>query len=295
MKIAILGAAWFVGRSLVSYFKWDHEIFAFTRSSHEKMEWVEYVFWENHNPTNFSKKIDICIDCVSDVDFTKSESELIDNNVTILKHTKEFLRQIQCLHYIYISSSSVYMGKDWFLSEEELIHFEDLRNSYARSKYLAEEYIRKNLIDERKITLLRPRAIYGEGDTTLIPKILWASFLSYLIFPWNKESFTSITNIENLLLAIKTVIEKQTDWYALYNVSDENPIRYNDLYTKITSKYRLPGIISLPSGIVKLLKSIFPNKWEYIEDTFSKNKRLDISKIKALWYNPTKDINSFLS
>lgn len=294
MRIAILGALWFVGRNIVRYFKNNNEIFAFVRRIGDYEEWVEYIFWDNSYEPNFCEKIDVCIDCVSDVDFTKNDTYLMGNNVWILKQTKKFLEDTSCEHYIYISSSSVYMGKDGILDEADWIDINNLRNSYARSKYFAEEYIRNNF-KKWKITILRPRAIYGDDDTTLLPKLLSLHFFSYLIFPWNQNIFTSVTHIENLLHALDTVINKQTGPYGLYNVSDEKQVSYKDLYTKLVLKYGFSRSISLPGFIIFVLKYILPNKWRYIEDTFSRNKQLDISKIKTLWYNPKRDLDSFLS
>ena len=295
MKIAILWSTGFIGKYLVQYFSHMHHIVAFWRKNSPFLPEVEYEKWDLHFQYSWDSLFDLCIDCACDTDYEKSNGELLRNNVDSLQHIHIFLEKAQCSRYIYISSSSVYMWESGILTEGININTGNLINSYALSKYLAEEYIRWNISQTIPSIILRPRAIYGEGDTTLFPRIISQSVFSYLLLPGDGCSRTSILSIENLAHGIETILDfTPATSYEILNIADESDFSYAEIYSWISEKYGFSWYIRIPRYLFFFLIKISRNKWSYILDNCYKDKILNISKIRKLWYNPKWNIESFL-
>lgn len=294
MKIAILWSSGFIGRYITENLKREYDIIAFWRADSPFDSDIEYYTWDIRQENPYNLAFDICIDLAADVDYEKDQKNLFANNVDSMKYICEFLENSRCSHMIYISSSSVYMGKSGIIDERVQISIDDLKNSYALSKYLAEVSLLDGISERIKLSILRPRAVYGEGDTTLLPQILKHHILGNLILPWDGKVMTSMTSIENLTEAIRIIIHKQISRSEIFNVADEWEIAYEVMYRNLCVKYRFRWILYTPVFILRILILFSSNKWSYIYDTFTRNKVLNISKIRKLWYNPKWNIESFL-
>jgi nucleoside-diphosphate-sugar epimerase len=97
--------------------------------------------------------------------------------------------------------------------EEQILLF------YPRSKNMAER-VCEEYHDKLNIVILRPRFIWGYGDTVVLPEILAAS-RSFLGFSWigGAEYLTSICNISNIVYAMILAADKGTPGEA-YFISD---------------------------------------------------------------------------
>lgn len=74
--------------------------------------------------------------------------------------------------FVFISSISVYGIKDFLGQNEDELNYDDnTGNHYARYKIKAEKWIKQN-IPENHFVIIRPAAIWGKGDTTLIPRVV---------------------------------------------------------------------------------------------------------------------------
>lgn len=284
MKIAITGSTWFVGAHLVDFFKCEHEVTAFNRKIEKKCWNVEYILWDIQNPCPIDTYFDVFIHAAADTWYKKKKEEMFLQNVTNTKNVVDFVNTVKCGHFIYISSSSVYQGHSWILSEEMILSEGSIKNSYSLTKYLAEVSIKKRLHRNIKLSILRPRAIYGEWDRTLLPNILQHSIGRYLFMLGDGRYITSITHIYNLIQAIDIVIRKQVKYSEIFNIADSSTIKYRDIYEALLQKYHFLWIFHIPKIIINILCIFNPNTFSYLLDTFFSDKVLEIAKIQQLWY-----------
>lgn len=71
---------------------------------------------------------------------------------------------------VFLSTTDVYGLRDFSGEREEELPFdENARNPYPRYKILAEKWLRAHLPTER-YAIIRPAAVWGEGDPTLTPR-----------------------------------------------------------------------------------------------------------------------------
>lgn len=272
MKVVITGAAGFVWKNLVqAYAQAWHEVIACQRKKWWEQAGVRYAYFDytlQIEQSDIFENIGVFIHSGSCTDYTWSREKLFLQNVESLKNILEISKNAQ--HFIYISSSSVYQGISWEISVQTQIQESNLENSYSYSKYKAEQYIQQHFHNQY-ISVIRPRAIYGAWDTTLIPQVLKSSIFWYLLLPGNGLNKTSLSDVWAFVEYIMKLSTYTTSW--IYNFSTE--LRsYEEIYTQISQEYSQKGIIHIPLWVCKILKLYNKNKYSYILDTFWNDKIL---------------------
>ncbi|MBZ9751929.1 NAD(P)-dependent oxidoreductase [Deinococcus sp. HMF7604] len=117
---------------------------------------------------------------------------------------------------VHVSTPSVYnaTGLTRQVREDTPLgpHFDSL---YARSKWLAEEAVRAALPDA---TVLRPRGIYGVGDTSLVPRLARALKTGRLPRLTRAEVWTELTHVRNVVQAAELALARPAP--GVFNVTD---------------------------------------------------------------------------
>ncbi|PTA68106.1 NAD-dependent epimerase/dehydratase family protein [Deinococcus arcticus] len=120
------------------------------------------------------------------------------------------------LRLVHISTPSVYnaTGHTRAVREDTPVgpRFDSL---YARSKFLAEEAVRAALPDA---TLLRPRGLYGVGDTSIVPRLARALQTGRLPRLTRAEVWTDLTHVRNAAHAAELALARPAP--GIYNVTD---------------------------------------------------------------------------
>lgn len=156
--------------------------------------------------------------------------------------TRHLLQLPNLTRFIYISSPSVYFDyRDRLdIREDDLLG--DLSHAYVKTKYLGEQdVLRSTHIQQRYI--LRPRAIIGAGDTTLMPRLLKAYRSGRLRKIGDGRAvgdFTSVTNLARLVT--KMVVRPSPGRQITYNVTDGKPQVVWDLINTCLDKLSLPPV-----------------------------------------------------
>jgi nucleoside-diphosphate-sugar epimerase len=91
-------------------------------------------------------------------------------------------------------------------------------NAYAATKRCAEDIVRATLEDQAII--LRPRGIYGPGDTALIPRLLRAAEARPLPLMRGGQACTDLTYVSDAVSAIHAALCARPDaWGETFNIS----------------------------------------------------------------------------
>ena len=149
-------------------------------------------------------------------------SEIADANEQLTKNALS----LSVGPVIHISSSSVYDLRKPTInaSEDEATGNYPFLNAYSEGKWLSEQVVRNS---GRGGFILRPHAVYGPGDTTLIPRLRKAVRFGRILLPIASNpvhQFTSMVNLANSIeLALeKAVTQPETELVAV-NVTDSDP------------------------------------------------------------------------
>ena len=128
---------------------------------------------------------------------------------------------------------------------------------YGKSKRLAEEYILSNLPKNKRVYILRPCMVHGEGNKGNLT-LLYDFVKKGIPYPLgafdNKRSFLSV---ENLCFVIKELIERSDVPSGIYHLADDEPVATKDLIkviSNVTNKKIL--IWKIPKFIINFIAKI---------------------------------------
>lgn len=151
----------------------------------------------------------------------------------------DYVRANKIPRLINISSTSVHyiMADQYDISEETTLPKKAI-NQYAESKLAAENLILKNITDALSV---RPRAIYGPGDTVLLPRLLRAAkngMLPQIIRSDGLSPRSDLIYIGNLVNILEAAIDKKIS--GVINVTDNNTVNTDELLSDIFKRLNYP-------------------------------------------------------
>ncbi len=240
-NIYITGAAGFVGKNIVDYFKSNYQFTIFNKD--------ESILIHSDIVVHLAGK-------AHDLKNVLDTSEYYTVNTDLTK--KLFDAFLSSDAKVFITLSSVKVAADTLESELTEDHLPNPITHYGKSKLLAEQYIlSKSIPDDKRVYILRPCMIHGpgnKGNLNLLYKIVSKGF------PWplgafeNKRSFCSI---DNLCFIINELINNESIPSGVYNVADDEPMATNDLIKLIAkSQDKKDRIWNIPQSIIKLISQL---------------------------------------
>lgn len=152
-----------------------------------------------------------------------------------------------CQHHrvdelIFISTPSIYFtGRDRFdITEDEPLPPEPA-TAYARTKLQAERELLAETDRGPKVIILRPRAVFGPHDATIIPRILRLGNEQRFPLIGDGRAVIDITHVDNLVDAVGCCLRAEPEaWNAAYNVSNGEPIPIRDWFARILEIHGRP-------------------------------------------------------
>jgi nucleoside-diphosphate-sugar epimerase len=143
---------------------------------------------------------------------------------------------------VHLSTSSVYDARTpSVLLREGAVEGAHFLSNYSWSKALAEvEAARAGAV------ILRPHAVYGPGDTTLLPRILAGVRRGRLALPNGGRVLHSLTHIDNLVAAVLAGLDPQAPAGA-YNVADDAPVLLSEVLAEFLERRGVAArLVDLP-------------------------------------------------
>lgn len=125
-------------------------------------------------------------------------------NIDATRHIADLANQLGAQRFVHVSTASVYFRyKDQDnLTEDQIA--DKFVNAYARTKYLAEQEALART--ELSPVVLRPRGIYGAGDTALLPRLLRVA-RRRPIPRFAQSGATDITHVEDVVAACRAALD----------------------------------------------------------------------------------------
>jgi 2-alkyl-3-oxoalkanoate reductase len=220
--VFVTGASGFVGGAMLSGFSTSkYRVIASGRQARPASlaSDIEYVMADLTQDVP-CVNCDVVLHAAALASDTASLSALIESNVEGTRKVFEATQSSQT--FIYISSSSVYPYNGVQHVENEVVAHETL-SPYGNSKRLAEDWLIRQDWTNRRLVILRPRAIYGVGDRILLPRLLRLMRGNKIILPSaNEPVHTSMTHIDNLVQASVRLADGPAGIH-IYNVADAQP------------------------------------------------------------------------
>jgi len=136
---------------------------------------------------------------------------------------------------VFLSTTDVYGLRDLAGAGEETPYCNNLRNDYPRYKILAERHILETLPPERRV-ILRPGAVWGPGDTTILPRIAafhrWSPFVVHF-GRWKGANRWPATYVRNVARAARLAALHADAGGKTFNVVDGDLPTMEDFYRRV--------------------------------------------------------------
>ncbi len=126
---------------------------------------------------------------------------------------------------VHVSSPSVtFDGRDQQEATEAAPYAPRFVSTYSWTKKLAEDAVREAMGAGLGATILRPKAIFGPGDTTLVPRLLAAATEGRLRQIGDGTNRVDLTYVDNVAAAIERALEAPAAAGRTYIITnDEHP------------------------------------------------------------------------
>lgn len=107
-------------------------------------------------------------------------------------------------------------------------------NDYARTKRIAEQRVIQSPLDS--VIALRPRAIIGPYDATLLPRLLRVASVSGLPLMRGGNALIDLTYVDNVVDAVELALSADLQ-RAVVNISNGEPIPVRTLFTMLADAF----------------------------------------------------------
>ena len=176
------------------------------------------------------------------------------DNVASLRGVVSLCQALAVPRLVLISSTDVYGLRDFAGEcEAELPLCRNAHNAYPASKIRAEELLAAALPPERW-SILRPAAVWGPGDTTLMPRVVgflrWSPWIVHF-GPWRGRNRWPLAHVRNVATAARLAAVADEARGRAFNVLDPE-------FTTVDAFYRLVASVYLPG---KTFRSLMLPRW----------------------------------
>ncbi|GHH65958.1 NAD-dependent epimerase [Streptosporangium violaceochromogenes] len=223
MRVAVTGASGFVGGAVCrAAVDAGWTVTAFGRRPSVEPAHVggaPYVSWDLLRGAPETPAVDAVIHCAGSVTDWGPAREIWSANVN---GTRAAAATFPGARFVHVSTASVYDPfRPTVMATEETAPVARYVNAYGASKAAAERAV------PARAVVLRPHAVYGRGDTTLLPRVLGAVRGRRLVAVGDGRQRVSLTSVDNLvracLLAAAGPVER-----GVFNVTDAEPVVLDD-------------------------------------------------------------------
>ena len=286
--IAVTGGSGFIGGAVIrAALTAGWEVHSYGR---REVPGTVFHHWDAMDRTESARaQYDAVIHCAASATGWGSDFDIIRTN---LWGTRKALGIDPMARFIHLSTASVYGSNlkrsSHRATEDTELPAHDYLNVYARSKSYAEDVVLK---DNRRsgAVILRPHAVYGPGDTTLLPRLEQSVRKGKLVLPGGGWSLASLTRIDNLVQVILDMVDVKSPDHRIYNVADGGLVTLRTALELILKKRgKDVSVIDLPRPVAWKLGSAV--EWLYKEMDLVKAPPITKYLVSQLGYEQTLDL-----
>jgi nucleoside-diphosphate-sugar epimerase len=185
----------------------------------------------------------------------------------------------------------------------------DSPSLYPSTKAMAEQVVRQaNRDGEFETVVVRPRFVWGPGDTTIVPSLSEAVKSGQFKWIGGGRHKTSTTHVDNVIEGLMLGAERGVGG-AAYFVTDGDPVVFRDFVTRLLATQGLePGDSELPLPVAKAVTVLGEAAWRALPLRgsppitrmvlwlSSQECTIDISRARSeLGYAPVRSIDDGLA
>ncbi|KOC91473.1 hypothetical protein NG42_02470 [Winslowiella iniecta] len=263
-RVFITGGSGFIGQNVIRYYKnAGAEVRALARSDAAERTIIE----AGGQPVRKSlfdsdlylsmQGCDLLIHAAANTSHACHSADQWRVNVEGTQRVFNAARKAGINRALHVSTESVLLtGKPLIMAKESLPFPNKFVGAYSGSKAEGELAALKQSDKDFSVVIVRPRFVWGKGDTTALPQLMEA--VKSGKFAWISEGnyLTSTTHIDNLCQGISRAAEYGGHGEA-YFITDEKPSIFRQFVSELlaTQGIAVPDK-SVPRGLIYLLAKL---------------------------------------
>lgn len=268
MRIVITGASGFIGGAIAAELARDHTVLGLSRSERSD----EAIRQRGADPVRGDlldlgegglPECDAVIHCAAYVEPWGSRDDYWQANVVGTERVLAAARAAGARRFVHVSTEAVlWHGQDMRDVDETHPYPEKTPYLYAETKAEAERrVVAANEPDVFEAVVIRPRFVWGPGDTTLVPEA--TTMVEKGAFVWldGGRAVTSTTHIANLVHGAILALEKGRPG-EIYFLTDGETTDFRSFVTRLMAAHgvSLPNR-SLPSWVARPAAALLEGTW----------------------------------
>lgn len=301
MKLLLTGASGFIGGRFMRRFRGAPglELLGVGRRS---MSDPDYRAVDLSRPFDLDFAPDVVIHAAALSSPFAPRREYLRHNVDATRHVVDWCRKRGLPKLVYVSSSSVhYRPRDQLGIREDDPIGPTFANTYAETKAAGETLVHGY---EGAWAILRPRAVFGPGDTVLFPRLLAAAKRGKLprIVRTGPPAMGDLISVDALADYMLRAA-RRPDAIGAFNLSHGEPVAMQDFIAEIFRRLDLaPPTRTVPYRVAhaaahaaELAWTLLPLRGEpqvtrFGIDVLSFSKTFDIAKARAVLGPPSQTL-----
>jgi nucleoside-diphosphate-sugar epimerase len=154
-------------------------------------------------------------------------SDFIAANITATQSVLRAAAMAGVARFVHVSTPAIYFDYQHRYSVEESFQPQQYANDYAATKAQAEQLVQRAALQHPSMhcSILRPRAIFGPYDQTLLPRLMGAIKAGVLRLPRGGDAVLDMTYAGNVVHAM--CLASTIEGYAsgtVFNISNHEPL-----------------------------------------------------------------------
>jgi nucleoside-diphosphate-sugar epimerase len=274
MRVFVTGGSGFVGRRLIATLKArGDEVRALVRSDKAaetvRAVGAEPVSGDLDDAEALRRGMEGCEAVVHTAAMVKawgSREEFFRVNVEGTQRVVDAARAAKVKVLVHVGTEAMFVGgKPIVQADETWTRPEKPLGLYPLTKGLAEERVlAANGQDGLRTVVVRPRLIWGKGDTSLLPQIIESVRKGQFRWIAGGRHLTSTCNVANVVEGILLAIEKGRGGQA-YFLSDGPPVEFRAFMTQMLDAVGVKAPDGeLPRGVARVLAVVAETAWRVL-------------------------------
>lgn len=171
-------------------------------------------------------------------------------------------REAGVARLVHVSTEAVLVGRPIVQVDETVARPDRPIGLYPITKGAAEDRVVEANRDGLTTVVVRPRLVWGKGDTSVLPRLVEAVESGKFTWIAGGAYKTSTCHVDNLVEGMLLAAERG-EGGAIYFLTDGEPVEVRDMFTRLLATVEVdPGTKSIPRWLARSLAWTVEGVWK---------------------------------